>query len=98
MRTNIRPLFPVVDVKVVLNNPALRKLEMPSVRDLVADCGYDAHSVSRFEDDHDCIGLGPFEIRLDEFVTTARRRLDDRNVALRGALLHPALKLVSDVA
>jgi hypothetical protein len=45
MRTNIRPLFPVVDVKVVLNNPALCKLELPSVRDFVADCDYDARSL-----------------------------------------------------
>jgi hypothetical protein len=28
---------PVIDVKVVLNDPALRELEVPAVRDLVAD-------------------------------------------------------------
>ena len=89
---------PVIDVKVVLNDPALRELEMPSVRDLVADGNHDARRFSRFEDDHDCVGLGPFEIRVDEFVTTALRRLDDRDVALLGPLLHPALKLIGDVA
>jgi hypothetical protein len=90
--------IPVVDVKVVLNDPALRKLQVPSVRDFIADGGHDARGLASFEDDHDCIGLGPFEIRIDKFVTTARWRLDDRNVALRGPLLHPALKLVGDVA
>src|SRR5215831_12092693 len=55
--------IPVVDVKVVLNNPALRKLQVPSVRDFIADGGHDARGLASFEDDHDCIGLGPFEIR-----------------------------------
>src|SRR6476660_705505 len=30
------PPVPVIDVKVVLNDPALRELEVPSVRDLIA--------------------------------------------------------------
>ena len=90
--------IPVVDVKVVLNDPAMGDLKMPSVRDFVADGDHDARRLASFEDDHDCVGLGPFEIRVDEFVATALRRLDDRNVALRGPLLHPALKLVGDVA
>jgi hypothetical protein len=71
---------------------------VPSVRDLIANGSHDARGFSRLEDDHDCVGLGPFEIRVDEFVTTALWRLHDRNVALRGPLLHPALKLVGDVA
>src|SRR6266705_564730 len=79
---------PVVDVKVVLNDPALRELEVPSVRDLVANGSHDACGFSRFEDDHDCVGLGPLEIRVDEFVTTALWRLDDRNVAFFGPLCH----------
>jgi hypothetical protein len=33
--------IPVVDVEVVLNDPALRELEVPSVRDLIADRGHD---------------------------------------------------------
>jgi len=89
---------PVVDVKVVLNDPPLSELQVPSVRDLIADGSHDARGFSRFEDDHDCIGLGPFEIRGDEFVTTALWRLHDRNVAFRGPLVHPALKLLGDVA
>jgi hypothetical protein len=79
-------------------DPSLRELEVPSVRDLIADRGHDARGLASFEDDRDCIGLGPFEIRVDKFVTTALWRLEDRNVALRGPLLHPALKLVGDVA
>ena len=72
---------PVIDIKVVLNDPALRELEVPSVGDLVADGRHDACRFPRFEDDHDCVGLGPFEIRVDEFVTTALRCFDNRDVA-----------------
>src|SRR5215470_3309146 len=90
--------IPVVDVKVVLHDPALRELEVPSVRDLIADRGHDARRLASFEDDHDCIWLGPLEIRVDKFVSAARWRVDDWNVALRRTLLHPALKLVGYVA
>ena len=89
---------PVVDVKVVLNDPALRELKVPSVRDLVADGCHNARGFSCFEDGHDLIGFGPFEIRVDEFVATALRCLHDRDVALRRPLLDPALKLLGDVA
>src|SRR5258708_3073584 len=78
--------------------PALRELEVPSVRDLVANGRHDARRFARLEDDHDGIGLGAFEIRIDEFVTTALRRFDNREVALLGPLRHPALKLVGDAA
>src|ERR1700731_2230743 len=61
---------PVIDVKIVLNDPTMRELEVPSVRDLVADGSHDARRFSRFEDDHDGVGLGPFEIWVDELVTT----------------------------
>src|SRR5882757_3113148 len=90
--------FPVIDVEVVLNDPALRELEVPSVRDLVADRGHDARRLARLEDDHHSVRLGAFEIRIDEFITTAFRRLYDRDVALCSSLLRPALKLVGDVA
>ncbi len=91
------PPIAVIDVKVVLNDPTLRELEVPSVCDLVADGGHDPRRFSRPEDGHDCVGLGPFEIRVDEVVTTALRCFDNRNVALFGPLRHPALELVGDV-
>ena len=90
--------IPVIDVKVVLNDPALRELEVPSVCDLVADGNHDPRRFSRLQDGHDGIRLGPFEIRVDKFVTTALRRFDNRDVALLGPLRHPALKLIGDAA
>ena len=89
---------PIVDVKVVLNDPALRKLKVPSVRDRVADGRHDACGFSCLENDHDLIGFGPFEIWVDEFVAATLRCLHDRDVALRRPLLDPALKLLGDVA
>jgi len=71
---------------------------VPSVRDPIADGNHDARGLPRFEDGYDGVGLGSFEIRVDEFVTTALRRVHDRDVAPRGPVLHPALKLVGDVA
>ncbi len=89
---------PIIDVKVVLNDPAIRDLKMPSVRDLIADGNHNACGLARFEDDHHGAWLGSFEVRIDEFVATAFRRLDDRDVVLRGPFRHPALKLVGNVA
>jgi hypothetical protein len=59
--------IPVIDVKVVLNDPALRELEVPSVCDLVADGNHDPRRFSRLEDGHDGVRLGPFEIRVNKF-------------------------------
>jgi hypothetical protein len=72
---------PIVDVKIVLNDPTLSDLEMPSIRDLIANSNHDARWLARFEDDYDCVRLGTFKVWIDEFVPTAIRRLDDRDVA-----------------
>jgi ProQ/FINO family len=74
-------------------SPEMIGAAMEWYSDLVADGSHDARRFSRFEDDHDCVGLGPFEV-----VTTALRCFDNRDVALFGPLRHPALKLVGDVA
>jgi hypothetical protein len=42
--------------------------------------------------------LALFEIRVDEFVAAALRRLHDRDIALDGPLLHPVLKLIGNLA
>src|ERR1700731_3500650 len=91
------PPVTVVNVKVVLNDPAISDLKMPSVRDLIANSNHNARRLARFEDHYDCVRLGLFEIWIDEIVTTALRRLHDRDVALGRSLLHPVLKLVGDV-
>jgi hypothetical protein len=72
------PPVPVIDVKVVLNDPALGHLKMPSVRGLIADSSHDTRGFTRLEDDRHGAGLSSSEVRIDEFITTALRRLYDR--------------------
>jgi hypothetical protein len=92
------PPVPVIDVKVVLNDPALRDLKMPSVRSFIADGNHDTRGLTRLEDDGYGAGLGSPEVRIDEFVATALRCLHDLDIALGGPFGHPALELVCDVA
>src|ERR1700724_1575167 len=80
-----------------IGHPAISDLKMPSVRELIANSNHDARRLAPFEDYYDCVRLGLFEIWIDEIVTTALRRLHDRDVALGRSLLHPVLKLVGDV-
>jgi len=53
---------PIVDVEVILNDPALRELEVPIVATLSADAVMMLAGLAPcFEDDHVASGLGPFE-------------------------------------
>src|ERR1700720_1634266 len=87
-----------VDVKVVLDDPAICDLKMPAVELLVADRCHDARRLSGFQDDDDLIGLGCLEVRVDEFVAPALWRLDNRGVPFVGLILDPALKLLGGAA
>src|SRR5215475_5068829 len=71
---------------------------MPSVRGLIADGNHNTRGLTRLEDDRHVAALSSSEVRIYEFVSTAPGRLCDRDIALRGPLGHPGLKLVSDVA
>src|SRR6266542_6510980 len=72
----------VVDVEIVLNDPPVGDLKIPSVCFVVADCSQDARWLACFKDDNDSIGVRPFEIRSDKIVATALRSLDDRDLPL----------------
>ena len=48
----------VVDVEIVLNDPALGELQMPAIAGLVADGDHDACWLARLQHDHDRIGFG----------------------------------------
>src|SRR5215469_14744394 len=88
---------PVVNVKVVLNDPTICDLKMPAVRDVVADGSHDARRLPRFEDDDDGVGLGSLKIRVNKIVATTFRRVYDWDVAFCSAFFHPGLKLVGNV-
>ena len=51
----------VVDIEVVLDDPALGELQMPAVGRLVADRDHDARRFARLQDDDDLIRLGPLK-------------------------------------
>src|SRR5260370_15018343 len=50
---------PLVNVKVVLNDPAISDLEMPSDCDPIANSNHDARRLARLQDSYDCLRLGP---------------------------------------
>jgi hypothetical protein len=80
----------IIDIEVELHNPALSKLQMPAVRRPVADRDHDARRFAGLQYGDDLVGLGTFEVRFDELVATALRRLQNWNVAL----LRPLLKAI----
>src|ERR1700719_2360727 len=89
--------LPVVDIEVVLDDPAVGDLKVPSVRLAVADRRHDARWLTRFENDHDGIEVCAFEIWIDEVVAAAFRGVGNRYVALLRPPFQPALKLVGNV-
>ena len=72
----------VVEIEIILNDPALGELQMPAVGGPVADGGHNSRRLTRLQHDDGCVGLGAFEIGLDELVATPLRRLQNRNVSL----------------
>src|SRR5712691_2090478 len=88
----------VVDIKVVLHDPAVGDLKMPAVELLVADRRHDARRLSGFQDDDHLIRLCSLEVGVDKFVAPALWRLDNRGVPFVGLLGHPAGKLLGGAA
>jgi hypothetical protein len=56
---------------------------------------HDARRFAGLQYGDDLIGLGAFEVRFDELVAAALRRLQDRNAALLRPLLQPLLKAIA---
>jgi hypothetical protein len=88
----------IVDIKVVLHDPALGDLQVPTVGLSVADCRHDPCRLSGFEDDDNLIRLGALEVGLDEFVAPAPWRLDNRGTPSVGLLFDPGLELFGSAA
>ena len=92
------PPLLIVDIEIVLDDPALGELQMPAVRDLVADGDHDARRFSCLHYGDDLIGLCASEVRFDELVAAALWRLQNRDVALVRPSLQPLLKAIGDPA
>src|SRR5215470_1834503 len=82
---------PVIDVEVVLHDPSVCDLEMPSIGLAVADCGHDAGGFTRLEDHDDFIRLCSVEVGIDEVIAAALRSFDDWDAPL--ACPKPSAKL-----
>src|SRR2546423_8186971 len=89
---------PVVDIEVVVHDPAVGYLKVAAVRLTVADRRHDPRRLTGFDDDDDLIRLGAAEVGLDEFVAAALWRLDERGVPSVGLFLYPVLELFSGAA
>src|SRR6516162_7708368 len=90
------PPLPVIDVEVVLNDPAICDLQMPSVGFAVADRSHDAGGFPRLEDHHDVVGVRSFEVWIDKVVAAALRGFHNRDVPLCRPSLQPGLKLLGN--
>ncbi|MFQ5929007.1 MAG: hypothetical protein ACE5MK_04870 [Acidobacteriota bacterium] len=87
----------VVQVEIVLLDPALLQLQMPAVFLLVADGDQDAGRFTGLQDDDHLIGLGSPEVRLDEFIPPSVRRGQHRCTPLLGTVLHPVVILAGNI-
>ena len=90
------PPPPVIDVEVVLHDPSVCDLEMPSVGLAVADCGHDAGGFTRLENHNHFVGLGSVEVGINEIIASALRGFNNREVPLAGPSLQPSLELLGN--
>src|SRR6266478_5564979 len=86
----------IVDVEVILRDPALCQLQMPAVVLFVADGSQDASWFSCLQDDDHLVGFGMTKVGLDEVVASTFGSFPDGDVPLLATILHPVVELVSD--
>jgi len=88
----------VVNVEVVLIDPALFQFQVPAVLLLCSDCRHDARRFSRLQNADDLIRLGRFEIGLHKLIAPSVRRTQDWCSPFLGAVDHPVVKLCGNLA
>jgi hypothetical protein len=90
------PPVPVVDVEVVLHDPALSQLQMPAL--LCPDGNQDPGRFPGFEYHHYLISFGVLKVRIDKVIPSSLRGLQNGRVPFLAAVLDPVLKLLGDIA
>jgi hypothetical protein len=90
--------LPIVDIEVVLDDPAVGDLQMPAVGLAIADRRHDARRLARLENGHDGIGTGPLEIGVDELVAPPFRLWQHGDVPLFRPPFQPPRQLLGNVA
>ena len=86
----------IVDIKVILHDPPLRQLQMPSVVLFVANGSQDACWFSCLQDDDHLVGFGMTKIGLDKVVASTFGSFQDGGVPFLATILHPVVELISD--
>jgi hypothetical protein len=87
----------IVDVEVVLHDPALGQLQVPAVFFLLTDGNQDSGRFSGFEDDDDLIGLGATKIGLDKLIAPTFGSFHDGSFPFARLVFYPVLKLLGNV-
>jgi len=88
----------IVDVKVILHDPALGQLQVPAVLFLVADGDQDAPWFSCFEDHDDLIRLGVVKIASDKIIAPTLRSIQDWSLPFCRLVRYPVVKLFRNFA
>jgi len=87
----------VIQVEVVLIDPAVFKVEVATAGVLGFDADKNPGQLSGLNDRDDLIGLCVLEIGFDKFVAPVVRRLKNGSLPGRGTVSHPVLILACDV-
>jgi hypothetical protein len=86
----------VVNVKVVLYDPALNQLQVPAL--LCPDGNHDPGWFPGFENHYYLVFLGVPKLGIDKVVTSSLRRLQNGRAPFLATILNPIAKLLSDIA
>src|SRR4030095_7665468 len=82
----------VIQIEVVLLNPALFQLQM------VSDRRHDACRFPGLENTDDLVGLGPLEVAVDKVVPASGGSFQDRRPPFLGTILYPVMELRGNLA
>jgi hypothetical protein len=88
----------VVDVEVVLDDPALRHLQMPAVIFPVSVGDQNPARLACSQDCDDRIGFGLSEVLIHEIIAPAGRRFANRDTPLLRTVGYPVPELIRDAA
>ena len=85
----------VVNVKVILHDPALSQLQVPAV--FCSDGNHDPGGFPGFENRHHLVFLGVLKVWIDKVVTSFGRRIQNGRAPFLATVLDPVLKLLSNI-
>src|SRR5271167_4955764 len=87
----------IVDVEVVLHDPALGQLQVPAIVLFVPDGGENACWFSCLQDDDQLVGLSTAKVKFNKLIATTLGSLQDGGTPLLGTILYPMVELISDL-